>query len=276
MCAYLLRRGSAAYPPRRTPLDFAAQGTRGRKMIARASEHAAPSPVKATTMMMGYVCWCDNTLTRRLPRRLPPHTPRSHTQVGGCCVYARVLRPVFVSLAVVSNAIRESRCAFVQHHHWLRRGRIAHCLLGARRSEGHPTGAYPLRQYPTLNLPSCPLPQLIAPAPTPKVYPPQESGPADVVPSKRSGSVESDLMLLLPLLLLNAAFSYAGSRPKPRLPKRPPCPPQAGKKTLARQFAYQSKAETGKAMRRSNNVKHAAPARRAMASANRGARKGGF
>ena len=87
-------------------------------------------------------------------------------------------------------------------------------------------------------------------------------------------------MLLLPLLLLNAALSYAGSRPKPRLPKRPPCPPQAGKKTLARQFAYQSKAETGKAMRRSNNVKinvkHAAPARRAMASANRGARKGGF
>ena len=249
---------------------------RGRKMIARASEHAAPSPVKATTMMMGYVCWCDNTLTRRLPRRLPPHTPRSHTQVGGRCVYARVLRPVFISLAVVSNAIRESRCAFVQHHHGLRRGRIAHCLLGARRSEGHSTGAYPLRQYPTLNLPSCPLPQLIAPAPTPKVYPPQESGQADVVPSKRSGSVESDLMLLLPLLLLNAAFSYAGSRPKPRLPKRPPCPPQAGKKTLARQFAYQSKAETGKAMRRSNNVKHAAPARRAMASANRGARKGGF
>ena len=83
-------------------------------------------------------------------------------------------------------------------------------------------------------------------------------------------------LLLLPLLLLNAALSYAGSRPKPRLPKRPPCPPQAGKKTLARQFAYQSKAETGKAMRRSNNVKHAAPARRAMASANRGARKGGF
>ena len=139
-----------------------------------------------------------------------------------------------------------------------------------------PQALTPLRQYPTLNLPSCPLPPLLAPAPTPKVYPPQESGPADVVPSKRSGSVESDLLLLLPLLLLNAAFSYAGSRPKPRLPKRPPCPPQAGKKTLARQFAYQSKAETGKAMRRSNNVKHAAPARRAMASANRGARKGGF
>ena len=78
MCAYLLRRGSAAYPPRRTPLDFAAQGTRGRKMIARASEHAAPSPVKATTMMMGYVCWCDNTLTRRLTRRLPRRLPRTH------------------------------------------------------------------------------------------------------------------------------------------------------------------------------------------------------
>ena len=251
-------------------------------MIARASENAAPSSVKATTMVMGYVCWCDNTLTRRLTRRIPrTHTyTRSHTQVGGCCVYARVLRPVFVSLAVFSNAIREGRCAIVQHHHGLRRGRIAHCLLGARRSEGHPTGTHPLRQYPTLNLPSCPLPQRLAPAPTPKVYPPQESGPADVVPSQRSGSVESDLMLLLPLLLLNAALSYAGSRPKPRLPKRPPCPPQAGKKTLARQFAYQSKAETGKAMRRSNNVKinvkHAAPARRAMASANRGARKGGF
>jgi len=78
MCAYLLRRGSAAYPPRRTPLDFAAQGTRGRKMIARASEHAAPSPVKATTMMMDYVCWCDNTLTRRLTRRLPRRLPRTH------------------------------------------------------------------------------------------------------------------------------------------------------------------------------------------------------
>ena len=254
----------------------------GRKMIARGSaDQGPPSPVQRTTMMMGYVCWCDNTLTRRLTRTHTTHAhihvrTLTHTQVGRCCIYARDLRPVFVSLAVLSNAIREGRCAFVQHHHGLRRGRIAHCLLGARRSEGHPTGAYHSRQCPALSLLSCPLPPPLAPAPIPKVYPPQESCPADVVPSKRAGSVESDLMLLLPLLLLNAAFSYAGSRPKPRLPKRPPCPPQAGKKTLAHQFAYQSKAETGKAMRRSNNVKHAAPAQRAMASANRGARKGGF
>jgi len=107
------------------------------------------------------------------------------------------------------------------------------------------------------------------------VYPPQEGAPADVVPSEDSASVESDLMLLLPLLLLNAAFAYAGSRPKARRPKPPPCPPQGGKKTLTQQFAYQSKAETDKAMRRSNNVKHASPARRVMASTNRRALKGG-
>lgn len=107
------------------------------------------------------------------------------------------------------------------------------------------------------------------------VYPPQESTPADVVPSEHSRSVESDLMLLLPLLLLNAAFAAAGSRPKARRPKPAPCPPQGGKKTQAQQFAYQSKPETGKAMRRSNNVKHAAPARRVMTSTNRGALKGG-
>ena len=108
------------------------------------------------------------------------------------------------------------------------------------------------------------------------LHPPQGSARADVVPSETSASVESDLMLLLPLLLLNAAFAYAGSRPKSRRPKPPPCPPQGGKKTLAQQFAYQSKAETGKAMRRSNNVKHTVPARRVMASTNRGALKGGF
>ena len=108
------------------------------------------------------------------------------------------------------------------------------------------------------------------------VYPPQEGAPAHIVPSEDTASVESDLMLLLPLLLLNAAFAYAGSRPKARRPKPPPCPPQGGKKTLTQQFAYQSKAETDKAMRRSNNVKHAAPARRVMASTNRGALKGGF
>ena len=53
---------------------------RGRNMIARGSaDLGPPSPVKATTMMMGYVCWCDNTLTRRLPRRLP-RTHHAHTR----------------------------------------------------------------------------------------------------------------------------------------------------------------------------------------------------
>ena len=62
----------------------------------------------------------------------------------------------------------------------------------------------------------------------------------------RDQAVPFVFMYGIPLLLLNAALSYAGSRPRPRLPKRPPCPPRAGKKTLARQFAYQSKAETGR------------------------------
>ena len=108
------------------------------------------------------------------------------------------------------------------------------------------------------------------------VYPPQESAPADVVPSEGTASVKSDLMLLLPLLILNSAFAYAGSRPKARRPKPLLCPPQGGKKTLAQQFAYLHSAETGKAMRRSNNVKHTLPARRVMASTNRGALKGSF
>ena len=63
-------------------------------MIARGSaDLGPPSPVKATTMMMGYVCWCDNTLTRRLTRRLPrTHTyTRSHTHAGWwlLCLCAR-------------------------------------------------------------------------------------------------------------------------------------------------------------------------------------------
>ena len=68
-----------------TPLLYPARlrltgNARGRKMIARGSaDLGPPSPVKATTMMMGYVCWCDNTLTRRLPRRLP-RTHHAHTR----------------------------------------------------------------------------------------------------------------------------------------------------------------------------------------------------
>ena len=75
----------AAYPPTLYPARLRLTGNaRGRNMIARGSaDLGPPSPVKATTMMMGYyVCWCDNTLTRRLPRRLPrTHTyTRSHTR----------------------------------------------------------------------------------------------------------------------------------------------------------------------------------------------------
>ena len=107
--------------------------------------------------------------------------------------------------------------------------------------------------------------------------PPQKSVPDDVVTSTYSATIEQDLMLLLPLLILNGAFAYAGTRPKARRPKQSPCPPQGGKETLRKQFAYLHSAETlkAKAMRRSNSVKHHTPARRNMASANRGALKGG-
>ena len=114
------------------------------------------------------------------------------------------------------------------------------------------------------------------------VYPPPPLlgyPPAEMVEREASASDSgepSDLMLLLPLLILNGAFAYAGSRPKARLPKPAPSPPVMCKAARRKQFAYQNSAETGKAMRRSNNVKHAAPAQRAMASANRGARTGGF
>ena len=87
MCAYLLvllRVRSRVLTPLAVPRSTSGSGNaRGRKMIARGSaDLGPPSPVKATTMMMGYVCWCDNTLTRRLTRRLPrTHTyTRSHTR----------------------------------------------------------------------------------------------------------------------------------------------------------------------------------------------------
>ena len=86
MCAYLLvllRVRSRVLTPLAVPRSTSRAHARGRNMIARGSaDLGPPSPVKATTMMMGYVCWCDNTLTRRLTRRLPrTHTyTRSHTR----------------------------------------------------------------------------------------------------------------------------------------------------------------------------------------------------
>ena len=70
-CAYL--HCGRCLPPLLYPARLRLTGNaRGRNMIARGSaDLGPPSPVKATTMMMGYVCWCDNTLTRRLTRRLP-------------------------------------------------------------------------------------------------------------------------------------------------------------------------------------------------------------
>ena len=50
------------------------------------------------------------------------------------------------------------------------------------------------------------------------VYPPQKGAPAHIVPSKDTASVESDLMLLLPLLLLNEVAHHL---PMPSLSR--PC-----------------------------------------------------
>ena len=105
------------------------------------------------------------------------------------------------------------------------------------------------------------------------MYPPPPQGypPAEMVERESSASDEpSDLMFLLPLLILNGAFAYAGSRPKPRQPKAAASPPVICKEARRLQFAYLHSAETGKAMRRGNSV-NAPPARRVMA-ANRGAR----
>ena len=104
------------------------------------------------------------------------------------------------------------------------------------------------------------------------MYPPPPRGypPAEMVESEASASSEpSDLMFLLPLLILNGAFAYAGSRPKARLPKPAPSPPVMCKAARRKQFAYLHAAETSKAMRRGNRSN--APARCVM-TANRGAR----
>ena len=104
------------------------------------------------------------------------------------------------------------------------------------------------------------------------MYPPPPRGypPAEMVESEASASSEpSDLMFLLPLLILNGAFAYAGSRPKARLPKPAPSPPVMCKAARRKQFAYLHPAETGKAMRRGNRTN--GPARCVM-TANRGAR----
>ena len=104
------------------------------------------------------------------------------------------------------------------------------------------------------------------------MYPPPPRGypPAEMVEREASASSEpSDLMFLLPLLILNGAFAYAGSRTKARLPKPAPSPPVMCKAARRKQFAYLHSAETGKAMRRGNRTN--APARCVM-TANRGAR----
>ena len=106
------------------------------------------------------------------------------------------------------------------------------------------------------------------------MYPPPPRGypQAEMVEREASASDSgepSDLMFLLPLLILNGAFAYAGSRPKARLPKPAPSPPVMCKAARRKQFAYQNSAETGKVMRRGNRTN--APARCVM-TANRGAR----
>ena len=104
------------------------------------------------------------------------------------------------------------------------------------------------------------------------MYPPPPRGypPAEMVESEASASSQpSHLMLLLPLLILNGAFAYAGSRPKARLPKPAPSPPVMCKAARRKQFAYLHSAETAKAMRRGNRTN--APALCVM-TANRGAR----
>ena len=105
------------------------------------------------------------------------------------------------------------------------------------------------------------------------MYPPPPRGYPQAEMVEREASAASgepsDLMFLLPLLILNGAFAYAGSRPKSRLPKPTPSPPVICKEARRQQFAYLHSAETGKAMRRGNRTN--APPVRVMA-ANRGAR----
>ena len=119
--------------------------------------------------------------------------------------------------------------------------------------------------------------QLWVPQESALVWPPQPAT-AEVVPSSLSTSGgSSDLMflLLLPLLIMNGAFAFAGSRPKSRQPKQPPAAPAICKEARKMQFAYLHSAETVKEMRRSNTIKrHTPQARRVMAY--RGALKGGF
>ena len=106
------------------------------------------------------------------------------------------------------------------------------------------------------------------------MYPPPPRGypPAEMVEREASAPDEpSDLMFLLPLLILNGAFAYAGSRPKSRLPKPTPSPPVICKEARRKQFAYLHSAETGKAVRRGNIINAPPPVRRVM-TANRGAR----
>lgn len=104
------------------------------------------------------------------------------------------------------------------------------------------------------------------------VNPPPLQGypPAEMVEREASASDEpSDLMFLVPLLILNGAFAYAGRRPKARLPKPAPSLPVMCKAARRKQFAYLHSAETGKGMRRGNMIN--TPVRCVM-TANRGAR----
>eukprot|EP00320_Phaeocystis_rex_P006783 CAMPEP_0119061460 /NCGR_PEP_ID=MMETSP1178-20130426/5244_1 /TAXON_ID=33656 /ORGANISM="unid sp, Strain CCMP2000" /LENGTH=240 /DNA_ID=CAMNT_0007042667 /DNA_START=1 /DNA_END=723 /DNA_ORIENTATION=+ len=118
--------------------------------------------------------------------------------------------------------------------------------------------------------------QLWIPQESALIYPPEQKS-ADVVPREHSASDDTDLMLLIPLLILNSAIAFAGSRPKSRQPKQQlPYPSSRNARIRRQQFSYLHSTETVKSMRRSNSTKHQAPMRRGMATANRGALKGGF
>ena len=192
--------------------------------------------VRVTSMVVGYVVWLVVVLSMRVAYDPLLTTPTTTWQPGA--------EPAFVT-----PAWRPTKESTVTKNIT---GCIASSLLFVCEDRGK---------------------ELWVPQESALVYPyPQQSAPAEMVEKEPSVPDEaSDLMLLLPLLILNGAFAYAGSRPKARLPKQTPSPPVICKEARILQYAYLHSAETGKAMRRSNSI-NTPPPRRVMASANRGAR----
>lgn len=190
--------------------------------------------VRLTSMMVGYVVWLVVVVSMRVAYDPWP------TVAWPTIAMPTVAEPVFMTTKETTVTTNITGC-------------IASSLLFICEDRGK---------------------ELWIPQASALMYPPPPRGypPAEMVERKASDPDEpSDLMFLLPLLILNGAFAYAGSRPKARLPKPTPIPPVICKEARRKQFAYLHSAETGKAVRRGNIINAPPPVRRVM-TANRGAR----